>query len=109
MQGDSGGPLVSKKGSQWVQSGIVSWGYDCALPGFPGVYAKVSGYQEWITSYTSSDLPGFVQFFSSDTTNIDSNILSSFNITNGSPERFAFTLSLTYSISPLIFSLYLLS
>ncbi|KAI7803509.1 trypsin II-P29-like [Triplophysa rosa] len=95
-QGDSGGPLVSKKDAQWVQSGIVSWGQGCADPGFPGVYAKVSRYQDWITSYTSSDPPGFVQFISNDNT-------------SGSPERFIFTLSLTYSIIPLIFSLYLFS
>ncbi|KAG7504291.1 serine protease 27-like [Solea senegalensis] len=59
-QGDSGGPLVSQSGSQWVQSGVVSFGFGCALPNIPGVYARVSEYQSWINSQISSDQPGFV-------------------------------------------------
>ncbi|KAG1967450.1 serine protease 33-like [Pimephales promelas] len=35
-QGDSGGPLVSRNGSQWIQSGIVSFGQGCAQPNYPG-------------------------------------------------------------------------
>ncbi|GLD57420.1 uncharacterized protein AKAME5_000964700 [Lates japonicus] len=64
-QGDSGGPMVSKKGSVWVQSGIVSFGFGCARPNLPGVYSRVSRYQSWIESFISSDKPGFVQFTSS--------------------------------------------
>ncbi|KAK4878343.1 hypothetical protein RN001_010849 [Aquatica leii] len=37
-QGDSGGPLVHAG----KQVGIVSWGYGCARPQYPGVYAKIS-------------------------------------------------------------------
>uniref|UniRef100_A0A671PFD5 Zgc:112038 n=1 Tax=Sinocyclocheilus anshuiensis TaxID=1608454 RepID=A0A671PFD5_9TELE len=59
-QGDSGGPMVNKNGSQWIQSGIVSFGRDCGLPKFPGVYTSVSQYQSWISTQISSDLPGFV-------------------------------------------------
>uniref|UniRef100_A0A671SAU9 Transmembrane protease serine 9-like n=1 Tax=Sinocyclocheilus anshuiensis TaxID=1608454 RepID=A0A671SAU9_9TELE len=51
-QGDSGGPLVSKQGSVWVQSGVVSFGNGCALPNLPGVYARVSKYQNWINDLT---------------------------------------------------------
>ncbi|XP_046722636.1 transmembrane protease serine 9-like [Silurus meridionalis] len=58
--GDSGGPLVSKLNTTWVQAGIVSYGYNCALPAFPGVYTRVSNYQEWISKQISSSQPGFV-------------------------------------------------
>jgi len=43
-QGDSGGPLIIKR----KLAGIVSWGYGCALPEYPGVYAKVSYLLPWI-------------------------------------------------------------
>uniref|UniRef100_A0A3P9MKT6 Peptidase S1 domain-containing protein n=1 Tax=Oryzias latipes TaxID=8090 RepID=A0A3P9MKT6_ORYLA len=49
-QGDSGGPLVTKNGTAWIQAGVVSFGNKCALPNFPGVYARVSEYQTWISS-----------------------------------------------------------
>ncbi|XP_061613040.1 uncharacterized protein LOC133469687 isoform X3 [Phyllopteryx taeniolatus] len=61
-QGDSGGPMVSEKDSIWIQSGIISFGFGCARPNNPGVYARVSRYQSWINSHISSDKPGFVQF-----------------------------------------------
>uniref|UniRef100_A0A673IPP4 Transmembrane protease serine 9-like n=1 Tax=Sinocyclocheilus rhinocerous TaxID=307959 RepID=A0A673IPP4_9TELE len=66
-QGDSGGPMVSKQGSLWVQSGVVSFGKDCALPDFPGVYARVSKYQSWINEKITSNQPGFVAFTSNGT------------------------------------------
>ncbi|XP_077412482.1 polyserase-2-like [Vanacampus margaritifer] len=67
-QGDSGGPMVTKQGSVWVQSGVVSFGIGCALPQFPGVYARVSRYQDWISSnIESNNLPGFVTFRSAGT------------------------------------------
>ncbi len=64
FQGDSGGPMVSRQSSVWVQSGIVSFGTGCARPELPGVYTRVSRYQEWISSFVCSDPPGFVQFTS---------------------------------------------
>uniref|UniRef100_A0A8C9UXY4 Zgc:100868 n=1 Tax=Scleropages formosus TaxID=113540 RepID=A0A8C9UXY4_SCLFO len=66
-QGDSGGPLVVKRGSVWVQAGIVSFGNGCAEPSYPGVYTRVSRYQSWISSVITSNLPGFVTYFSSGT------------------------------------------
>ncbi|TSK28025.1 Battenin [Bagarius yarrelli] len=64
-QGDSGGPLVIKHGSRWVQAGIVSFGQDCALKDFPGVYARISMYQDWIDKIIATNLPGYFRFTSS--------------------------------------------
>ncbi|KAM4717144.1 serine protease 27-like isoform 2-T2 [Anableps anableps] len=61
-QGDSGGPMVSKNGTRWVQSGVVSFGVQCAEPNFPGVYARVSRYQSWINSQITGAQPGFINF-----------------------------------------------
>ena len=44
-QGDSGGPLIKKgfgNAANDLLVGIVSWGYGCADPDYPGVYARVS-------------------------------------------------------------------
>ncbi len=56
--------MVSRQSSVWVQSGIVSFGTGCARPDLPGVYTRVSRYQEWISSFVCRDPPGFVQFTS---------------------------------------------
>uniref|UniRef100_A0A1I8IC92 Peptidase S1 domain-containing protein n=1 Tax=Macrostomum lignano TaxID=282301 RepID=A0A1I8IC92_9PLAT len=51
-QGDSGGPFVCSSGSGssavWYVHGVTSWGYDCARPGKPGVYATVATVRSWI-------------------------------------------------------------
>ncbi|XP_051742649.1 prostasin [Ctenopharyngodon idella] len=66
-QGDSGGPMVSKQGSVWIQSGVVSFGEGCAQANLPGVYARVSNYQNWINQQITTNQPGFVTFSSSGT------------------------------------------
>lgn len=45
--GDSGGPHVCNG----LLTGIVSFGYKCAVRNFPGVYTKVSSYIDFITNY----------------------------------------------------------
>uniref|UniRef100_A0A671P6R5 Prostasin-like n=1 Tax=Sinocyclocheilus anshuiensis TaxID=1608454 RepID=A0A671P6R5_9TELE len=63
-QGDSGGPMVIRQGSTWIQAGVVSFGQGCALPNLPGVYARVSNYQNWITQHVGMNNASFIPFTS---------------------------------------------
>ncbi|XP_051469663.1 enteropeptidase [Apus apus] len=47
-KGDSGGPLTSEDGNKWFLVGVTSFGYKCALPKRPGVYARVTVFADWI-------------------------------------------------------------
>ena len=46
--GDSGGPFVCNNDGKAVVAGVVSWGKECALPNFPGVYARTTHVLSWI-------------------------------------------------------------
>ena len=35
--------------------GIISYGYKCAVPGYPGVYAKVHSFIDWIEANVKND------------------------------------------------------
>jgi len=47
-QGDSGGPLVSGN----ILAGVVSKGFECARPGYPGVYTEIAYYYTWLIQNT---------------------------------------------------------
>jgi secreted trypsin-like serine protease len=54
-QGDSGGPLmVQRPSGQWIQAGVVSTGFGCARPNFPGIYAEVLAGLNWINQMIGS-------------------------------------------------------
>ena len=58
-QGDSGGPMVvTNAANEILQAGVVSWGNGCALPGYPGVYARVSYFYDWIVGFTGGSVVG---------------------------------------------------
>lgn len=51
FQGDSGGPMMSPSRNKFYYVvGVVSYGFRCAEPGFPGVYSKVTAFLDFITS-----------------------------------------------------------
>lgn len=48
-QGDSGGPLMLPHKGTYYLIGVVSYGFRCAEPGFPGIYSRVTSYLNWIS------------------------------------------------------------
>ncbi|CAF3613402.1 unnamed protein product [Adineta steineri] len=54
-QGDSGGPLMYNSNGQWYLSGVVSFGADCGLSNYPGVYTRTSTYLDWIQTKIKSN------------------------------------------------------
>ena len=50
--GDSGGPMFINYEKRKYLIGLISWGYQCAKDGYPGVYTKVSEFVSWIKNTT---------------------------------------------------------
>ena len=56
-QGDSGGPLVQyyNNDNDIVQTGITSFGLGCGNKKYPGVYARVDHFMDWIDEVINKD------------------------------------------------------
>lgn len=47
-RGDSGGPLMLPENAYFYTYGVISYGKQCALPGVPGVYSRVTYHLDFI-------------------------------------------------------------
>ena len=57
-QGDSGSGIMApstNQGDPDIIMGVVSWGVGCARKGFPGVYADLASYYDWIKEQVCDD------------------------------------------------------
>lgn len=52
--GDSGGPLFTTAGGSYRLVGLTSWGNDCGLADYPGIYTRLTSFLSWI--YLETDL-----------------------------------------------------
>lgn len=55
ISGDSGGPLVAFIDGSPRLIGIVSWGFGCAKPSYPGIYSRISAAHEWLIEKAGLD------------------------------------------------------
>ena len=65
LKGDSGGPLFNCDGESGDcrQIGVVSWGVNCGIKEYPGVYTNVAKYKEWINGYMAKYATGKEKVF----------------------------------------------
>jgi len=61
--GDSGGALVYQDNGTWYQAGVTSFGNGCAVSGYPGVYARVASFRQWIDDTTVVALTPVARFW----------------------------------------------
>ena len=81
-QGDSGSGLLAPPqnyGDPSIIMGVVSWGVGCARLGYPGVYAAVADYEDWIKSNVcnDADLDDSIEWCQDSTTQPDALMLRS--------------------------------
>ncbi|XP_060562222.1 chymotrypsinogen B-like [Ruditapes philippinarum] len=55
-KGDSGGPLICYHNDHWIQTGVVSIGYQCGDIRYPGLYTNVNYFYDWIENTIHTDV-----------------------------------------------------
>ncbi|XP_060582694.1 plasminogen-like [Ruditapes philippinarum] len=55
-KGDSGGPLICYHNDHWIQTGVVSIGYQCGDIRYPGLYTNMNYFYDWIENTIHTDV-----------------------------------------------------